>query len=71
VTALLRLSSRLALALVIAVLIGLLAAAAALPVVVGGGVAAQQRLDGYLALPTDLETRRSRSAAASWRPTAR
>ena len=47
--------ARLLVAVVVSGLIGVLAAALALPVVAGSGLAAKDQLDGYLVLPTDLD----------------
>ena len=59
---------RLVLAVVLSLVLGGLLALAALPVVAGGGLAAKERMDDYLVLPTELEVpplpQRSRILAA-------
>ncbi|CAA9327337.1 MAG: Multimodular transpeptidase-transglycosylase [uncultured Frankineae bacterium] len=65
---LLRGCGRIVLALLLSLVLGGLFALASLPVVAGGGLAAKERMDDYLVLPTELEVpplpQRSRMLAA-------
>jgi len=65
---LLRALGRMVLAVLLSLVLGALLALAALPVVAGGGLAAKERMDDYLVLPTALEVpplpQRSRMLAA-------
>lgn len=65
---LLGVGTRVLLAIVLSLVLGVVLAGAALPVVAGGGLAVKDKLDDYLVLPTDLELaplpQRSRILAA-------